>query len=147
MNVLRSWRGPWITAGYHGATVNIAAANEPLRWRDIWPTVCASMKCDPIETILEHQAIPSVDSVEYLVRMNKDDWNRAFTNDWKRLQPRKYPWPSLSEEKFAAFWMEERMSTPSWKSKARGLLYDQQHRCWSCRPFTDCCWWRISPWC
>ncbi len=103
LHVLEDLEG---TAGYHAATVSIAAANEPLRWRDIWPTICASMKCDPVETLLEHEAIPSVDSAKNLVQMNKDDWNHAFTNDWKRLQPRKYPWPSLSEEGFAAFWLK-----------------------------------------
>jgi len=103
LHVLEDLEGP---ARYHSTAINIAAANEPLNWRDIWPTICASMNRQSKETIPENEAPLSVNSARALIRTNKDAWNLAFTNDWKRPQARQYPWPSLSEVKFEACWLE-----------------------------------------
>lgn len=101
LHVLNDLEGP---AKYHRATVNIAAADEPLKWQDIWPTICAGMNCQPGGTAHQNEASPTVDSARALVRTNQLPWNLAFTNDWKLPKPRQHPWPSLAEEKFEACW-------------------------------------------
>ena len=86
-------------AKYRRSAVNIAAADEALKWRDIWPTICASMNCQPGGIAPQNEASPIVESARALVRRNQYPWNLTFTNDWKLPQPRQHPWPSLSEEK------------------------------------------------
>ena len=79
---------------HHGTTTNIAAANEPLTWREIWPAICRSLACKPKEAISASGSVPSIDSAGLFVRNNFAAWNHALINDWERPQPKTSPWPT-----------------------------------------------------
>ena len=89
---------------YHGTTTNIAAANEPLTWREIWPATCRSLACKPKEAISASGSVPSIDSAGLFVRNNFAAWNHALINDWERPQPKTSPWPTSPDIAFEDCW-------------------------------------------